>query len=90
VNCVNCLNSCCNKINVQNHSNSNFEILITWKSCLWTLHVVPYANMQTFPPNSGGGSREQGYQTLGTPAGNVIKLNFCMTQSNHMVVSFSC
>ncbi|PNY12588.1 protein YIPF1 [Trifolium pratense] len=28
---------------------------------------VSYANMQTFPPNSGGGSREQGYQTLGTP-----------------------
>jgi hypothetical protein len=36
--------------------------------------------MQTFPPNSGGGSREQGYQTLGTPTGNVIKLNFCMTR----------
>ncbi|CAI8597276.1 unnamed protein product [Vicia faba] len=26
---------------------------------------VPYATMQTFPPNSGG--RDQGYQTLGTP-----------------------
>lgn len=30
---------------------------------------VPYANMQTFPPNSGGGGGggQQGYQTLGTP-----------------------
>ncbi|XP_061336589.1 uncharacterized protein LOC133283692 isoform X2 [Gastrolobium bilobum] len=31
-----------------------------------TNHEVPYANMQTFPPNNGG-DRGQGYQTLGSP-----------------------
>ncbi|KAJ1422267.1 Yip1 domain [Sesbania bispinosa] len=31
-----------------------------------TNHDVPYANMQTFPPNNGG-NRGQGYQTIGSP-----------------------
>ncbi|KAF5733842.1 hypothetical protein HS088_TW16G00283 [Tripterygium wilfordii] len=30
-------------------------------------YEAPEANMQTFPPNNGGGSR-QGYQTLGSPS----------------------
>ncbi|KDP44878.1 hypothetical protein JCGZ_01378 [Jatropha curcas] len=28
---------------------------------------VPEANMQTFPPNNGGGGSNRGYQTLGSP-----------------------
>lgn len=54
---------------------------VVLKQLLLKLHVVPYASMQTFPPNNGGG-RGQGYQTLGSPTGVFSNFFFLRLESH--------